>query len=129
MKFTQEQIAKAKEAKSIEELVALAQESGIAMTQEEATKYFTELNKNGELTDEELGAVAGGKGNSGLKEINISSANPCCPACGENLFKVVNSNSRPVTYTDEKGEYNLYGCTKCKERYRHHWSGDLWTKD
>ena len=64
MNFTNEQLTKAKAAKSAEELLALAKENGIEMTEEEAKKYFAELHKEGELADEELSNVSGGCGNS-----------------------------------------------------------------
>ena len=51
---------KAKEAKSAEELVSLAKENGMELTEEEAAAYFAQLNKSGELSDEELDNVAGG---------------------------------------------------------------------
>ena len=60
MKFTKEQIEKAKAAKSVEELLALAKENGIELTEEEVTKYFAMFRKEGELADEELSNVAGG---------------------------------------------------------------------
>ena len=62
MKFTEEQIAKMKAATSAEELLALAKESGVELTEEQANVYFNELHKNGELADEELNNVAGGCG-------------------------------------------------------------------
>ena len=51
---------KAKEAKSAEELLSLAKENGMELTEEEAAAYFAQLNKSGELSDEELDNVAGG---------------------------------------------------------------------
>ena len=62
MNFSPKQLAKAKEAASADELLALANENGIEMTAEEAKAYFAELNKEGELADDELGNVAGGCG-------------------------------------------------------------------
>lgn len=60
-KFTPELIEKAKSAKSTEELIALAKENGIELTEETANTYFNQLNpKTGELADEELDNVAGG---------------------------------------------------------------------
>ena len=61
MQFTQEQIEKAKQAKSAEELFTIAGKNGMELTEEEAKKYFSELHKEGELSDDELDAVAGGK--------------------------------------------------------------------
>lgn len=62
MKFTVEQTKKAKTAKSVEELLALAKENGMELTEEEAAKYFAEWHKEGELSDEELDNVSGGCG-------------------------------------------------------------------
>ena len=62
MQFTNEQFVKAKAAKSVEELLALAKENGIALKEEEAAKYYAELNKEGEIADEELDNVASGCG-------------------------------------------------------------------
>ena len=60
MNITKELFEKAKTAKSAEELLAMAKAEKIELTEEEATKAFAELNKNGELSDEELDNVAGG---------------------------------------------------------------------
>ena len=61
-KLTPELIAKAKLAKSAEELIALAKENGAEITAEEANTYFAKINKSGELSDDELDQVAGGCG-------------------------------------------------------------------
>ena len=58
--ITPELIAKAKTAKSAEELLALAKENNVELTEEEAKTYFEQLNANGALSDDELDAVAGG---------------------------------------------------------------------
>ncbi len=61
MELNKELIAKAKTAKSPEELISLAKENGMEMTEETAKTYFEQLNsKAGELSDDELGNVAGG---------------------------------------------------------------------
>ena len=60
MKFTDEMLEKAKTAKSAEELLAMAKAENIELTEAQAAKAFEELNKNGELSDEELDNVAGG---------------------------------------------------------------------
>ena len=62
MEFTNEMIQKAKQASSAEELLAMAKEEGVALTAEEAEKYFAFLQGGNELPDEALEAVAGGKG-------------------------------------------------------------------
>ena len=55
-----ELLEQAKEVKSAEELMSLAKENGMELTKEEAEAYFAQLNKSGELSDEELDNVAGG---------------------------------------------------------------------
>ena len=61
MKMNNELIAKAKQAKNPEELLALAKENGVELTEESAKSYFNQLNpKTGELADDELDNVAGG---------------------------------------------------------------------
>ncbi len=60
MRFTNEIIEKVKTAKSAEELLAMAKAENIELTEAQAAKAFEELNKNGELSDEELDNVAGG---------------------------------------------------------------------
>lgn len=63
MELTKELVAKAKEAKTSEELMALAKEAGIDMTEESAALTFEQLNsKTGELSDSELDNVSGGCG-------------------------------------------------------------------
>ena len=60
-KFTPELIEKAKEAKTPDELMSLAKENGIELTEESAAAYFDRLNpKTGELSDSELDNVSGG---------------------------------------------------------------------
>ena len=60
MEFTKELIKKAKSAKSAEELLKLAKAEGVELNAEQAAKAFAELNKAGELSDEELENAAGG---------------------------------------------------------------------
>lgn len=61
MELNNELIAKAKQAKTPEELMSLAKENGMEMTGENAKEYFEQLHpKTGELSDDELDNVAGG---------------------------------------------------------------------
>ena len=69
MNLTNEQLAKATAAKSAEEILALARENGIKLTEEEAAKYFAALHKEGEIADEELDNVSGGCGDDGPRPI------------------------------------------------------------
>ena len=61
MEMNRDLIAKAKAAKTVGELMALAKENGTELTEESAKAYFEQLHpKTGELSDEELDNVAGG---------------------------------------------------------------------
>ena len=59
--LTPEIIEKAKAVGSVDELLTLAKENGIELTEDEAKTYFAQLNpKGGELDDNDLDSVAGG---------------------------------------------------------------------
>ena len=61
MELNDKLLEKAKNAKTVEELVAVAKENGVELTAEEAKTYFANLNaKEGELSDDELDNVSGG---------------------------------------------------------------------
>ena len=60
MNISKELLEKAKTAKSAEELLEMAKAENIELTEEEAAQAFAKMNKNGELSDEELDNVAGG---------------------------------------------------------------------
>ena len=61
MELNKELLAKAKNAKTPEELIALANENGMEMTEESAEAYYNLLHpQNGEVSDDELDNVAGG---------------------------------------------------------------------
>ena len=61
MEINKELLAKAKEMKTPEELMALAKENGVELTEESAAAYFDRLHpQTGELSDDELDNVAGG---------------------------------------------------------------------
>ena len=60
MQITNEMKEKAMKASSAEELKKIAEEYGITLSDEEAEKCFV-FAQDGELTDEELDIVAGGK--------------------------------------------------------------------
>ena len=51
---------KSENSQNGEELLAMAKAENIDLSAEEAEKAFAELNKTGELSDEELNNVAGG---------------------------------------------------------------------
>ena len=60
MNVSKELLEKAKTAKTAEELIEMAKEENIELTVEQAAKALAELNKSGELSDEELDNVSGG---------------------------------------------------------------------
>ena len=62
MKLTKEQVEKVKAAQSAEELLAIAKENGVELTEAEAEKYIAELHQEGEIADDELNNVSGGCG-------------------------------------------------------------------
>jgi hypothetical protein len=66
--FTNEIIQKAKVARNAEELLTIAKESNVDLTEEEAKKYFEQLNLGKELSDDELDMVAGGNGDNDCNE-------------------------------------------------------------
>ena len=76
MELTKEMLTKAKETKTVEELVAIAKENGMELTFEEAEECFARLHKSGELSDDELDNVSGG-GCGSTDESNASKRNNC----------------------------------------------------
>lgn len=94
MQFSDELIQKGRAAKSPEELLALAKESGMSITAEQASAYFGRLNGSGELSDEELDDVSGGcdKG-PGTRTcpycggpVNIYPEGDYCDSCGRRFW-------------------------------------------
>lgn len=71
MKYSNKLIEKAKTAKSAEELQELAKAENIELSAEEAIKAFAELHKTGELSDDELGNVAGGCGSGDVPKFAV----------------------------------------------------------
>jgi predicted ribosomally synthesized peptide with nif11-like leader len=58
----QKLLAKAKTAKSAQELSRMAHEAGVTLSDAEADSYYAKLHQGDkELSDEELNNVAGGK--------------------------------------------------------------------
>ena len=79
--LTKEQIEKAKECKTVEELRSLAKENNMELTRDDGKKIFARLNpESGELADEELGNVAGG----GLCDSKKMPSN--CPQCNSSTI-------------------------------------------
>ena len=69
MNFNQEQIQKALQCKSVDELIALAKAEGIELSEKEAESYFASLSaKDIKLDDLE-------KVNGGICECNVCGSN------------------------------------------------------
>ena len=97
--MNQELITKAKAAKSVEELLELAKASNVELSDEQAKEYFAKLNPTkGELSDDELDAVAGG-------------------GCGESKTKYCpNCNSELRMISEGTGNFSMkfyYLCDSC----------------
>ena len=58
--MNEEILAKLKEAKSAEEILAIAKEDGKEVTAEQARELYDRLHGGGELSDDDLAKVAGG---------------------------------------------------------------------
>ena len=84
--YTAELIEKAKAAKSAEELLALAKENNVELTEQEAKTYFEQLSANGALSDEELDLIAGG-------------------GCPQNESESEPVETQPVLDTIEEGDH------------------------
>ncbi len=55
-----ELLEKARQANSPDELLALAKENGIELSETSAEEYFEKLHRSGEMSEEELENVSGG---------------------------------------------------------------------
>lgn len=83
--MNEELMAKARQAKSAGELLTLAKENNVELTEEQANIYFEQMNKVGELSEDELDSVAGG-GCSNYHDNSVSPNGTCsdwqCDRCG-----------------------------------------------
>ncbi|MDE7399064.1 MAG: hypothetical protein K2N06_05995 [Oscillospiraceae bacterium] len=111
-KITPELMAKARQAKSVEELLALAKENEIELSENEAKAYFEQLNKSGEISDEELDNVSGGGCHYKDGPLVVTHGNSCdnwaCKYCGEAFHWPHTCPAYPEGH-NMKG----YGCSNC----------------
>ena len=82
----EELILKAEAAKDVGELMAIAEENGIELREEDAKTYF-EMKKSGELSDEALDGVTGGAAYTVIDGyLIVTRYHECgrwaCPKCG-----------------------------------------------
>ena len=114
--LTPEMIEKAKSVKSAEEILALAKENNVEMTEDEAKTYFAQLNpKSGELDDDDLDSVAGGGCGSNddsedtiHEKVRVTSGETCSK-CGTNIVSLMKAPEWKTTGP------SLY-CKSCKKR-------------
>ena len=59
MTFTKEQMRKAMECRTVDELLAMAKSEGVELSREQAEEYIAQLGER-KLTDDELAQVVGG---------------------------------------------------------------------
>ena len=89
--LTPELIAKAKAAKSAEELLELAKANNVEITEDMAKTFFEQLNTSGALSDDELEAVSGGGNICGFFERFFG------------LNNMLNDNDKPEKPTLDNG--------------------------
>ena len=135
----EELLKKAKEAESVDELIALAEKENIALKREEAESLFSRLKSPGALKDDELDAVSGGgcggKLDTGLnlnvgtnelytgRTVYLKNEGHCFGASSN--YKPSISCLKPGCYSktfhiikavDDNGTY-LIGCNNCDWTY------------
>ena len=118
----EELILQAKAAKTSAELLALAKENGIELTEESAAAYFDRFHKSGELSDEELDNVAGGGCYAGDGRLVVTCGHECkkwvCKKCNHGLAYVkqyVYHGTQKHYYTDWAHCYTGCGFMYCPE--------------
>ncbi len=134
MTLTKEQLLKVKSAQTGEELQAAAKEEGLTFTEEEADCILRMIRTNGELSDEDLAMVSGGKGRSADEDyefpkprLMINDADPRCPNCGNPLKP---SHGIQSTQYDHGWPYDIFVCGVCpylKGTFRRYWKDSYWT--
>ena len=109
--LTPELIAKAKVAKSAEELLALAKANNVELTEEEAKTYFEQLNANGAVSDDELDVVAGGCGEMYKAGTKVRFTDgTMCPKCRSAIGIVELNTSMAI---GPGGGGNYVKCANC----------------
>ena len=104
--INKELLEKAKQANSPEDLLALAKENDVEFTREQAEAYFEQMNKSGELSDDELDNVAGGTCYKGDRPITTI-GNYCefwnCKYCGGNDYDARDNSSFLYMFCGQRG--------------------------
>ncbi len=115
--FNEETLAKAKQAKSVKELLTLAKESDVEITAEQAQEIFARLNqKSGELSDDELDNVAGGGCHNGEGYLVVTAAHSCdlwkCKKCGSTELQM-NINGAKIICSNGDSYQACAHCSYC----------------
>ena len=111
MELNNEIRAKAKAAKTPEELIEIAKENDVEMTEESAKAYFDLLHpKTGEMSDDELDNVAGGACYRGDGRMVTTVGNSCRSWRCKQHNKKMDSDHRPVCIECGK----MASCNSCK---------------
>lgn len=106
-----ELIVEAQASKIVEELLELAKENNVEMTEEEAKTYFAQLNANGVVSDDELDAVAGGCGETYKSGTKVRFTDgTMCPKC-RSTFGIVAMNTSMAA--GPGGGENYVQCAHC----------------
>ena len=107
-----ELIAKAKAAKSAQELLALAKANNVDLTETEAKTYWAQLSASGTVSDEELDAVVGGGSCPNNEEVTyefgeIVYLKMPCTNCGYRFGRYAKTDTTGGCFV---------GCENCHER-------------
>ena len=121
MEIDKKVFEKMKNVKSAEELLALAKENGVEMTEESAKAYYELMQvqiKTGELSDEELDNVAGGgcfKSDGRAITTPYSSCEHfCCSECGGGRMPGCDDNYVCTMYQKHTTWGDNAFCKRCK---------------
>lgn len=95
--FTPETVEKAKAAGSADELIAIAKQNGIELSEGEAKIYYSQLHPvSGEVSDDELENVAGGGCKSSSGKTVVTSGCECFTGCYQSILKRSSSGWKSV---------------------------------
>lgn len=94
--MNEELLRKAQQAGSADELLEMAKENGVNLSEQQVRDYYTQIHADGELADDELEDVAGGCGDKPKK--------PYCSVCGTELGSIT------------VGGGYFYYCPNCDEK-------------
>lgn len=117
-------MAKAKEAKTVAELMELAKAENIELTEEKAQDLFARLHVEGELNDDELDNVSGGGCAETAPEYKegdiVALVSKRCPDCNGSVFKI----THVVGESTRMNDYWLE-CSHCGLRATTAWKSDI----